>query len=343
MTNESKHLDYLKHFKSKDFQYKVNIMKPLRVGTDCSGIEAPLQALNLLNIPYKHIFSCDNDPHVVKSIKANHNPKYIYDNIFERDHKELPLLDFYVSGFPCQTFSTLGKRAGFADTRGTIFFQCYTTIKCTKPKFFILENVKGLINHDKGKTFEIILDELKKLKTYNVYWKLFNTKNYGVPQSRERIYIVGIDKKLDNGFRFPKEVSLDITVADIIENYDNIDPKFGYLTEHKTKLINELQENKKVVDLDKNWSMNLNVSNYKRCGPMLDICPTLLAGNGGDCIFYLSSIKRRYTPREYLNLQGFGEFNQDVSNSKLYKQVGNSMSVNILAFLFKSIILTTDL
>ena len=205
------------------------------------------------------------------------------------------------------------------------------------------ENVKGLINHDKEKTFEIILDELKKLKTYNVYWKLFNTKNYGVPQSRERIYIVGIDKKLDNGFRFPKEVSLDITVADIIENYDNIDPKFGYLTEHKTKLINELQENKKVVDLDKNWSMNLNVSNYKRCGPMLDICPTLLAGNGGDCIFYLSSIKRRYTPREYLNLQGFGEFKQDVSNSKLYKQVGNSMSVNILAFLFKSIILTTDL
>ena len=89
--------------------------------------------------------------------------------------------------------------------------------------------------------------------------------------------------------------------------------------------------------------MNLNVSNYKRCGPMLDICPTLLAGNGGDCIFYLSSIKRRYTPREYLNLQGFGDFIQDVSNSKLYKQVGNAMSVNILAFLYKSILKTTDL
>ena len=340
---KSNHLDYLKHFKSKAFQYKVSIMKPIRVGTDCSGIEAPLQALQLLNIPYKHIFSCDNDPHVVKSIKANHNPKILYDNIFERNVKELPLLDFYIAGFPCQTFSTLGKRAGFDDIRGTIFFECYNAIKNTKPKFFILENVKGLINHDKGKTFEIILDKLTKLKTYNIYWKLFNTKNYGVPQSRERIYIVGIDKKIDNGFTFPKSVILSITVKDIIESYETIDPKFGYLTEHKKKLINDLQENHKIDDLNKNWSMNLNVSNYKRCGPMLDICPTLLAGNGGDCIFYLSSIGRRFTPREYLNLQGFGEFNQVVSNSKLYKQIGNSMSVNILAFIYKSIILHCDI
>ena len=340
---ESKHLDYLKHFNTKDFKYKVSLLKSLKVGTDCSGIEAPLQALNLLKIPYKHIFSCDNDPHVVKSILANHKPKIIYNDIFTRNTSELPLLDFYVAGFPCQTFSTLGKRAGFSDTRGTIFFECYNAIKTCVPKFFILENVKGLLTHDKGKTFETILDKLQKLKTYNIYWKLMNTKNYGVPQSRERIYIIGINKKLDNGFTFPKEVKLDITVADILETNTNIDEKFGHLTAHKKNLLNELQTNHKITELSLNWSVNLNVSNYKRCGPMLNICPTLLAGNGGDCIFYLTSIGRRYTPREYLNLQGFGDFNQEVSNSKLYKQLGNSMSVNILAFILKSIIDTTTL
>ena len=340
MTN---HLDYLKHFKSNDFKYKTTIMKPLKVGTDCSGIEAPIQALRLLNIPHKHIFSCDNDPHVVKSIQANYKSKVLYDDIFQRDPKTLPLIDAYIAGFPCQSFSTLGKRAGFEDTRGTLFFCCLNAIKYSTPKFFILENVKGLINHDKGKTFEVILDKLQGLKKYNVYWKLFNTKDYGVPQSRERIYIVGILKTLDKGFQFPPPVPLDITVSDVLEDESDLDPKFGYLTEHKTKLLQELQDNQKINDLSKNWSVNLNVSNYKRCGPMIDICPTLLAGNGGDCIFYLTSIQRRYTPREYLNLQGFGEFNQVVSNSKLYKQVGNSMSVNILAFIYKAILQTTEL
>ncbi len=334
----SKHLTYLKHFETKEFKYITSIMKPLKVGTDCSGIEAPLQALKLLNIPHKHIFSCDNDPHVVTSIKANNSPKILYDDIFTRNDKELPLIDLYIAGFPCQTFSTLGKRQGFHDTRGTVFFQCYTAIRNCSPNFFILENVKGLINHDKGKTFETILDELEKLKQYNVYWKLFNTKDYGVPQSRERIYIVGIKKNIDLGFKFPKPVPLEITVRDIIIDNPDIDPKFGYLTNHKQNLIDELKKNQKVGDLSDNWSMNLNVSNYKRCGPMKDICPTILAGNGGDCIFYLSSIQRRYTPREYLNLQGFGDFNQAVSNSKLYKQIGNSMSVNILAFIYKAIL-----
>ena len=93
------------------------------------------------------------------------------------------------------------------------------------------------------------------------------------------------------------------------------------------------------IDLKSIDSVNLNVSHQKMCYPKLNICPCLLAGNGGDCIFYLTSIKRRYTPREYLNLQGFSpDFKQCVSNSKMYKQVGNSMSVNVLCFIYKSIL-----
>ena len=176
---------------------------------------------------------------------------------------------------------------------------------------------------------------------------------------------VGILSKKEDGYSNYQKLNPGQAIVDLEGNLWRWDGLFisssheanisSILAELKEKRLNDLKKqliewqriseltNQKIADLSKNWSMNLNVSNYKRCGPMLDICPTLLAGNGGDCIFYLSSIKRRYTPREYLNLQGFGEFNQVVSNSKLYKQVGNAMSVNILAFLYKNILKTTDL
>jgi len=331
------HLHFLKHINTPEFKDLKKKMKPLKIGTDCSGIEAPLQALELLKIPYKHIFSCDNDKHVIENIKGNYNPEIIYEDIFNRDYKTLPKLDGYIAGFPCQTFSTLGKRAGFNEINGTIFFCCYKAIKYTKPKFFILENVKGLLNHNKGNTFKVILDKLDKLKDYNIYWKLYNTKDYGIPQNRERIYIIGIKKKYDHNFKYPEPIKLEVFVKDILIK-GPVDNKFGYLTEHKTNLLQNLIKSNKIDTFKKDWSVNLNVSNYKRCGQMLKICPCLLAGNGGDCIYYLTSIKRRYTPREYLNLQGFNTtFKQCVSNSKMYKQVGNSMSVNVLCFIYKSI------
>lgn len=335
-----KHLSYLKSINMKNLESNLKKLKrPLRVGTDCSGIEAPIQALDLLNIPYEHIFSCDYDEIVRESIKGNYNPKYLYDDIFNRNYDELPKIDLYIAGFPCQAFSTLGKREGFEDeaNRGVVFFGCYETIKKTEPDIFILENVKGLINHNEGDTFYKIIKWLKKLKIYDIYAEVLNTKNYGVPQNRERVYIIGLKKNKFNNFSYPKQVKLKINVTDVLEN-KTVDKKFAELTTHKKQLLKDLRENKRIDKLSNNWSVNLNVSNHLRCNPMLNITPTLLAGNGGDCIYYLTSIKRRYTPREYLRLQGFPDsFKQIVGNSKMYKQVGNSMSVNVLTHIYASI------
>jgi len=155
------YLSYIFDEKMKRIMKKIK--NPIRIGTDCSGIDAPIQALKMLGIPYAYMFASDIDKHAKTSIMCNDAPKEFYDDILTRDHSQLSKIDFYVAGFPCQAFSTPGKRDGFEDTkmRGTIFFHCYETIRHTQPDFFILENVKGLTNHDGGNTFEIILQLLK--------------------------------------------------------------------------------------------------------------------------------------------------------------------------------------
>ena len=182
-------------------------MKTLRIGTDCSGIEAPIQALKKLKIKYSHEWSCEIDKHAQASIKANYNPKILYDDITKRQISKLHDIDMYVCGFPCQTFSMAGKRQGFEDARGTIFFYCVKVIRKKQPNVFILENVKGLMSHDNGNTWKTVLSTLNKLKDYNIYHKVLNTRDYGIPQNRERIFIVGIKKTSMNGriFEFPKK------------------------------------------------------------------------------------------------------------------------------------------
>ena len=180
----------------------------LRVGTDCSGIEAPIQALLQIGVKFKHVFSSDIDKFCIQSIKANYNPKIIFGDITKRNIKDVPDIDLYVCGFPCQSFSILGKQRGFDDIRGNIFFSCIHLIKKKKPKYFILENVKGLFTHNKGNTWFVIQNELKELEKYGYYikYKILNTKDYGIPQNRERIYIVGV--KDENYFEWPLKLKM---------------------------------------------------------------------------------------------------------------------------------------
>jgi len=209
------------------------------------------------------------------------------------------------------------------------------------PDVFILENVKGLTNHDSGKTFQVILAYLQQLRQYDIFYDILNTSDYGVPQNRERIFIIGLKKTKFNtrGFKFPSKIPLKTTVRDYLEPQE-IQQKDGVhnLTQHKANILIDLLNNDVIDDLDDDWLVNLNVSHYRRSGARKDIVPCLLAGGGGNCVFYLTSIGRRLTPREYLRLQGFpDDFEQGVSDSKMYKQVGNSISSNVLAFLFKEI------
>lgn len=144
------------------------------------------------NVGFEGIGFCDNDKYAVQLYLAYHSKdnEVYYDDVRTIDTKQLPDFDILCAGFPCQSFSIAGKRRGFDDTRGTLFFEVARILSDKKPKYFILENVKGLLNHDSGRTFRTIIKVLTDLG-YSVQWQVLNSKFFGVPQNRERVYIVG--------------------------------------------------------------------------------------------------------------------------------------------------------
>ncbi len=305
----------------------------LRVGTDCSGIEAPIQALLQLKIPFKHCFSSDIDKYAIQSIKANYTPEIIFGDpdgeykegdITKRNIKDVPDIDLYVCGFPCQTFSSAGKREGFDDVRGQVFWGCLKVIKEKEPKIFILENVKGLIWHNKGNTFNTILTSLKNLENFCVYWDVLNTKDYGIPQNRARVFIIGIRNDIhDHPFDFPTKIPIN-KLTDYIDNDDEyIHPIPQCVI--KSKMLDKVPSNAVFVDFGFKKHKHPYAGFYT---------PTINANNRLWCI----PLQRYANIKELLSLQGFPKnFKQVVSNTQLKKQIGNSMSVNVLKEIIKMI------
>ena len=210
----------------------------LTIGTDFSGIGSPEEALRMAKIKHRSVFACEKDPFARTTFEANNKTEHFYKDITDRDQAETPEVDLYVAGFPCQAFSLAGKQLGFEDVRGTLFFNSADYIRIKRPKVFILENVKGLLSHDKvdkkskyGRTFNTIINLLARTVNgqeqlpfyqdnlgYNVYHAVLNTKEHGIPQNRERIFIVGIRPDVDNNtFRFPSKEPLLLRLKDILE------------------------------------------------------------------------------------------------------------------------------
>lgn len=211
----------------------------LIVGTDYSGLGAPEQALKDLGVKFKTAFACDIDKYVTASYLANHETDNFYPDVTKRDNASAPAVDMYVFGFPCQAFSLSGKRLGFEDTRGTLFFNSLEYLAEKRPRIFIAENVKGLLSHDKkkgtkgkfGNTFNTILDCLAATANgqynlhkyddcinYHIHYQVLNTKDYGLPQNRERIFIIGFRDEADSiKFRFPKKEKLELRLIDLLE------------------------------------------------------------------------------------------------------------------------------
>lgn len=172
------------------------------------------------NMQAKCVFTSEIKPWAVDILKQNHPSENISGDITQIEASNIPDFDFLLAGFPCQAFSSAGKRLGFQDTRGTMFFEVERILKEKRPLGFILENVEGLVNHDKkspkdkiGNTLSVILEHLKKLE-YNVSWKVLNAKDFGVPQDRKRIYIVGTQKAFPNLEHFSQTTSI---LNDILE------------------------------------------------------------------------------------------------------------------------------
>ena len=222
---------------------KFKTKKPIRLATVFSGIGAIEHAFQRLNIPTEIVFASDIDKFVKQSYFNNYeiDEDKWYDDIRLIDgEKHKDQVDLLVGGSPCQSFSMVGKRGGLEDTRGTLFYDFARLIKETKPKAFIFENVKGLTNHDKGKTFEVILNTFKKLG-YNYNYQVLNAKDYGIPQHRERIFIVGFKDKAIK-YQFPKKKELSFTMQDFLEDYT--DSKY-FLKEKGVKFVTSTKNKKK--------------------------------------------------------------------------------------------------
>ena len=208
-----------------------------------SGIGAIEFALKRLNLNYKIIFASDNDKFVKQSYFANYkiDEASWYDDVQKIDGKKYQnKIDLLVGGSPCQSFSMVGKRRGFNDTRGTLFYEFARVIKESKPKVFIYENVKGLLSHDKGETFETIKATFNELG-YSYFYKVLNSKDYGIPQHRERIFVIGFKNKNEK-FDFPKAIKLKNSMQDFLEDYT--DSKY-YLKEKGIKFVTSSKNRQK--------------------------------------------------------------------------------------------------
>lgn len=214
----------------------------IKVGSDFSGVGAFNQALIRLGVNYKEVFACDMDKYARQTFIHNYGePEYYPTNVYDREIPAEPL-DIYMTSPPCQAFSLAGKRLGKEDKRGILFFNSYEFIRINKPRFFIFENVKGLLSDDGGNTFnewvnmlggksvngEPVLFPYDDSVPYHLYWKVLNAKHHGVPQNRERVFLIGIRDDKDNTFRWPIEEYLSKRLKDVLE--DDVDEKY-YLSE----------------------------------------------------------------------------------------------------------------
>ena len=326
---------------------------------------------------------CEIDKYARQSYKA------IYDTEGEEEWHDITQVsneefrafrgraDIITGGFPCQAFSIAGNRRGFEDTRGTLFFEIARAIKEIQPSYALLENVKGLFSHDKGRTFGTIIQALDELG-YVVEWGLFNSKFWGVPQNRERVFILVTRKDVFKGSKLfdllKQQTEVNTRLVDVLE--DEVDEKF-YLSEEKTSklILNTMQDGdvqpkvavlgntsntghrshdihdiegisptiaardykgaKQIAYLYDVGDIYTNDSKEFNRGPLKGLSRTLKANNHDAGVTDGLRI-RKLTPLECWRLQGFTDDqfykakNAGVSNSQLYKQVGNSVTVNVI-------------
>ncbi|MBW9201302.1 DNA cytosine methyltransferase [Bacteroidales bacterium SW299] len=273
------------------------------------------------------VFSSEFDKDACKTYQANFG-EYPSGDITKIEAKDIPDFDILLGGFPCQAFSIIGKKEGFEnETCGTLFFEIERILREKRPKAFMLENVKNLTAHDKGKTFKIIRKHLEALG-YNVYAKVLNALDYGVPQKRERIIIVGFLDDVMFTFPDPIPVSQRKKLADILE--EKVDDKYYVKERIKESRLMRLKDPNypKPYISHENMAGSITPHPYSSC---------LRAGASANYI--LINDERRPTEREMLRLQGFPEnFKIVVSYGQMKHQTGNSVAVPVISAVAKQMI-----
>ena len=271
------------------------------------------------------VFSSEWDAHAQKTYEANFG-ECPHGDITKISPNDIPEHDVLLGGFPCQAFSIIGKMNGFDDTRGTLFFNIAEILKTKKPKAFMLENVKQLKTHDKGNTFKVIIKTLEDLG-YKVHHTVLNALDFGVPQKRERTFIVGF---LDHDIKFNFPIGeRNFNLESILEKDEDIPNNFFVSEEIKASRISNLKKDPPFPSI---WHQNVsgNVS------PLPYSC-ALRAGASYN--YLLVNGIRRPTPRELLRLQGFpDDFKIVVPYTQLRKQAGNSVAVPVIKSIAKNLV-----
>lgn len=354
--------------------------RTIRVGTSFSGIGAIEHALFRLGIKTEIVFAGDIDSHCKKAYFANYN---ITEDRWHNDVHEFDAspykgnIDLFVGGAPCQAFSLRGKHGGFEDTRGTLFREFARIVIECQPKVFIFENVRGMLSHDKGHTWKVIKDTFEKDCDYDVYFQVLNAKDYGMPQSRERLFCIGFKKETD--FQYPSPIPLTSKIHDFLDI--KFDKKYflkqkgaNFITRSINYQKSYTQINGDILLCQKrnqqfNWHGDFIFypkSNDEDITPADD--ETLFATNDFEEQYYSSKFRekivregkninvisacadelnynygryRKLTPRECLRLMGFDDsFKIVCSDTETYKQAGNSIVVNVLIAILKQLDIT---
>lgn len=351
--------------------------RKIRLATTFSGVGAIEYALKRLSLNYEIQFAGDINQNCKKTYFANYEIKdeQWHTDIHNFDGKPYKnKVDLLVGGAPCQAFSIVGDQLGFEDTRGTLFREFARVIKECKPKVFIFENVQGMLKHDSGKTWDVIYNTFKDYCGYDVHFQLLNARDYGIPQTRERLYCIGFRKKTN--FKYPAPIELKYRMYDFLEDYKN-SPYFlkkgnaKYITQDKNK-IEALANDKTaegfndfifpIKEVEDKYYLSEKVAKYVLAGGTktfktstktdLDIARPLLQTMhkmhraGVDNYVTYNKNKgvngiRKLTPRECFRLMGFkDDFVIPVANTPAYMQAGNSIVVDVLIAILKEMDIT---
>ncbi len=284
------------------------------------------------------VFSSEIDAYACKTYRANYGETPCGD-ITKISNEQIPRHDILCAGFPCQAFSISGKQLGFEDARGTLFFEIARIVNHHKPKILFLENVKNLVRHNNNMTFKHIHNILDNLG-YVIYYKILNAGDFGVPQNRERVYIVCFRKDLEvNYYQFPEQIKKHIYLKDILLTDDET---HQYVIERDDiviwdKVITKCQPKPIRVGTINKGGQGERV--YSPYGHAI----TLSAHGGGagakTGAYLINGRVRKLAPRECCLVQGFpNDFKIPVSDSQAYKQFGNSVAVPVLKAILDSIV-----
>lgn len=290
-------------------------------------------------------FSSEIDSYAIKTYVENFKDIPTGD-ITKVNEKQIPYHDVLCAGFPCQPFSISGKQEGFNDIRGTLFFDIARIVNYRKPPILLLENVSNLERHDNGRTMSVIVKTLEKLK-YNVFYKVLNASNYGIPQSRKRIYIACFRKDLYSNinFTFPEGIHKNVCIKDILLPKELTEK---YIINRDDIIIKEKSLAQQTF-IPKTYNRPVRVGTINKGGQGERIYSifghgiTLSATGGGAAAktgaYLVDGLVRKLAPRECARLMGFPDtFKIVVSDNQAWKQFGNSVVIDVLQYIIKSMI-----